>query len=524
MSNTYYALIYFCGLIIIGQGLAGTAEITGGWSITGDGGVTSSGTSQSGCIGGDPSITLGITAASSVYGPGKDSRTWQGKQSIDIGIAGFRLAAAYDGQVSSNVILASQGSASSAAFIGASATGISTGAVPIGGKGDSYDLFGWADISTEGFVAGQGSAAASASGQASYDVQKLGTASEVWGQASGESSMDLVSGSASGVVSSGGEKNGLYAESRSTRSMSEDISTSAIDRLTAYGSVVNKGSANVRASGEATSGSWDHTFTGTKVKSNEVTGNENVASSVHGTLGTLDHRVVTGADGDAADVSATISATAYKDLTSAGDLSLSVSGGPATYASASQTSSSEETYSQIWARDALWGSLARNKDNQQTIEWGKVNEVGAGAICSEPSDALSFAKIQMVTDYSLISGKARAKGNMTIATFAQGTQNLNALGGAIIDGAGQGSISASDSAMTNDAGYEGGMDHFSFVDPAREFNGAKGYAETRNIAWIVFAGADPKGAFAILKPFETNTVLNPTYAWSSSEGFYDQSR
>jgi hypothetical protein len=98
--------------------------------------------------------------------------------------------------------------------------------------------------------------------------------------------MKLVSGSTSGVVSSGGEKNGLYAESRSTRSMSEDISTSAIGQLTAYGPVVNKGSVDVRSSGEATSGSWDHTFTGTKMKSDEATGNENMATSVHGTLGT----------------------------------------------------------------------------------------------------------------------------------------------------------------------------------------------------------------------------------------------
>jgi hypothetical protein len=44
------------------------------------------------------------------------------------------------------------------------------------------------------------------------------------------------------------------------------------------------------------------------------------------------------------------------------------------------------------------------------------------------------------------------------------------------------------------------------------------------MARIIFAGADLKGVFGVSKPFEINTLLNPTLARSSSEGFYDQSR
>ena len=175
MKNRVYVLIYICSLMILGQASAGTAEITGGWNVAGNGQQADSGVSHLTFSGSDPSITLGISADSSLYGPGSDSRTWTGSQNIDINIAGFRLSAGYDGKVDSNVILTSVGSASAAAFVGASASGLATGHVPTGTGtgGDSYDMFGSSDITTEGFVSGQGTAAASASGSANYDSRNL---------------------------------------------------------------------------------------------------------------------------------------------------------------------------------------------------------------------------------------------------------------------------------------------------------------------------------------------------------------
>ena len=149
-------------------------------------------------------------------------------------------------------------------------------------------------------------------------------------------------------------------------------------------------------------------------------------------------------------------------------------GGPATYAAASQSSSSNETHALTWVKDALWGSLVRSKDGQLVLEWGKVDSVGAGAICNEPSNALSFAKILMTTDYTSGNGKARATGNMTISTYAQATNKTKSIGGAAINGTGQGDIVSSDSLMTNGAGYTGGMRHISFVDAS------KGYSMTSN--------------------------------------------
>ena len=115
--------------------------------------------------------------------------------------------------------------------------------------------------------------------------------------------MSLESDSTQGIVSTGGTKNGLHAESRVIRTLQEDISASASSQLTSYASVVNKGNANVLTSGAALSGSWDPTFVGTKVRSDKTAGNENVATSATGTLGTLDQMIETNGDSDAADVS-----------------------------------------------------------------------------------------------------------------------------------------------------------------------------------------------------------------------------
>ena len=498
--------------------MAITAETKGGWTVTGEGQTTNSGTSELGCSGSDPSITLGITSSSSVFGPGKSSRTWQGSQNLALNLAGFTLQASYDGKVDSSVILTSQGSASAAAFVGATASGISTGNVPAANGGDSYDIFGSADITTEEFISGQGTTSATASGTASYDVQKLGTTSEAWGKVTGSSSTAFESGSANGIVSTSGTQNGLHADSRVTRSLQQDIDASATGQLTSYASIVNEGSADINTKGTVMSSAWDPTFVGTKVKTETQSGNENVAIQATGTLGTLDQEMSTKQDGDAASVSSILQAAATKKLTSSGKLELSASGGPATYAAVSQTSSSPETYAVVWARDALWGSIARSKDNQVALEWGQIENMGSGAICNDPSSALSFAKILMTTDYISEAGISIATGNMTISTYAQGARNTTALGGAAISGTGLGDIKASDNLMTNAAGYSGGMDHLSFVD------GATKSATTKNIADFIYASTNPRGSPGVLKPFQTDSSVDPIFAWSSSEGFYTQSR
>ena len=489
-------IICFCILMIMimAHGSAEIAEIAGGWKVFGEGQQGNSGMSYLECAGSDPSITLGITATSSLFGPGTSSRSWMGNQKIAFDMGGFRLEAEYDGKVDSNVILTSQGSATATAFVGASASGLSTGHIPSGAGGESYDMFGWADITTEGFMYGQGTASSSASGFASYDVQKLGTPSETWGQVEGSSSMKLVSSSSNGIISTSGTTNGLHAESRVTKTMREDISASASSQLTSYASVVNKGSADVNTSGSVNAGAWDPTFVGNKVKSIEVSGTEDVASSAKGTLGTLDRRAETNEDKDTADVSSILQSTASKELAVSGELSLKSSGGPATYAATSQASSSTETFAQVWVRDALWGSLARSKNNRLALEWGKIDGVGSGAICNKTSDAVSFAKIQMLSDYTLQDGKTRATGNMTISTYAQATRNTTALGGALVSGNGAGDIVASDNLMTNGAGYTGGMNHISFVDSGRKMaGGGQGYAMTSNIATRIYAATDPRG-------------------------------
>jgi len=240
-----HVLIFLGILLLSSQAMGSTVEIKGGWDISGEGQTASSGANELGCYGSDPSITLGIASNSYVFGPGKSSETWQGSQDLAINLAGFRLEAAYDGKVESSVILTSQGSASSTAFVGASASGISTGYIPTGSGGDSYDIFGSADITTEGFINGQGTASASASGSASYDSQKPGTSSEVWGKVAGSSTLAFESGSSKGMVSTSGTKNGLHSDSRVTRSIQEDISAIANGQLTSYASIVNKGNANI---------------------------------------------------------------------------------------------------------------------------------------------------------------------------------------------------------------------------------------------------------------------------------------
>ncbi len=519
-----WALITLLALFMAGQAMAATVEIEKGSDVSSEGQATSSGASYLQCSASDPSITFGIEASSYVFGPGKSSIHREGDQSLALNMAGFRLEAAYDGDVQSEVILNSLGSARSLAYVGVSAQGLSTGIVPTGTGGDSYDMLGSADIFTEGYVSGKGSASATASGSANYDVQKLASSAETWGRVDGSSTMKLVSGSSNGMVSTSGERNGLHAESRVTRNIREDISASAYGDLTSFASVANLGSASLKTQGTVISGSWDPTFSGTKVKTDAVGGNENVAISAKGTLGTLDRITSTIKDGDAASVSAILQSAASKQLSSSGAVTLSSSGGAATYAATSQSSSSTETFAQIWVRDASWGSIAGTINNQKALEWGQIHEVGSGAACYNPSSALSFSKILMESSYSSKSGKASASGNMTLATFAQATKDTKSLAGSVISGDGRGDILSSDSKMSNGAGYTGGMDHISYVEADRvSATGAIGYAMTKNYATLIYATTDPKGEPGAFKYFQTDSTKDPIFAWSSSEAFYTQS-
>ena len=149
-----YIYIVLMTILLTGQ-VMGEAVVNGGWSITGNGDGSSQGANEISYTTGDPSATLGITSSSSVYGPGTFSRTLTGSHSLKIGLAGFNISLGYDGMVSSSVSLDSQGSASSSAYVGATAAGISTG-------NGTYDIFGAADLSTEGYLNGKGTIEASA--------------------------------------------------------------------------------------------------------------------------------------------------------------------------------------------------------------------------------------------------------------------------------------------------------------------------------------------------------------------------
>ena len=238
MRYILYALLIN---LLIGMAM-GEAVVNGGWSITGNGDGSSQGANEVVYYAGDPSVTLGITASSSVYGPGTFSRTLTGSQSLGIALAGFEINLGYGGTVSSAVTLNSGGSASSSANVGATATGIATG-------NGTYDIFGSADLSTEGYLSGMGNVEASTDGSSNYDIKRTGTLSEVWGEASGKSSLRLQGLSPNAYASTGGSKNGLHMDSRATSSLGGATSSSK-SQITSYASVINNARANVSSSGQ----------------------------------------------------------------------------------------------------------------------------------------------------------------------------------------------------------------------------------------------------------------------------------
>lgn len=505
------ALILICLVLLLFLPASARIEMSGGWAISSEGQASSSGQSYASSVSGDPSITLGIVSASNVYGPDADINLLrEGSISDSLSLGGFGLSASFDGDVQSQVILTSAGTASAASFVGVTATGLPTGF-------GSYEIFGTADINTEGFLHGEGSATASASGSSSYGVTREGTASEVWGQAQGSSSTSLVGSSPDSYASTGGKKNGIHAESSVLYNRRGEVSDSSVDTVSAYASALNSARATATVSGEAQSGGWDPSTTGTKIrKVNEIT-----TATASGTL-----TAEASAPGfrDVADVSAIVEAVATRNTVQYAGLQkgLYVSGGPSTYASSVLSSSADEANAQAKIKDALWGSLAR-QTGSTALEWGKIDAVECGAISRESGAfASSFAKILMSSDLMVIGAVTSSAGNMTIATSTEVSQDKKALAGAIVYGLGQGDTWTDDGYMQNSAGYIGDtselVHHYSFTSSEE----AKGEIITfAKNAWV---STEPGGKAIIGKPYGIDNTVNPMYAWSSTEGWYYQAR
>jgi hypothetical protein len=433
----------------------------------------------------------------------------------DIDVGGFGLSASFDGKVESHVILLSEGTASAAAFVGATATATPTGFT-------SHELFGTADVTTEGFLSGQGSATASASGKASYDVTREGATSEVWGEVDGTSSLSLEGSSSDSLASTAGQKNGLHAESRVLSNRRGEVSDSATSSLSAYASAMNGATAQVDFSGQASSGGWDPTSTDPKVKLS----NENVATLTSGTIKSTPgetNTVEAPGSGDAADLSAVIESTAARNtaLYSGLQTGLYVSGGPSSYASAVKSSSSDkQTFSRALIEDPLWGSVAR-QPGRTAQEWGKVDETGSGAYAREAGAyALSFAKIEETTDLLESSGVVSSRGNLSIAVSTEVSGTKNAVAGAIVDGSGEGDMWTNDGYMFNMAGYIGDSGnpilHYAYISSEEKKGELQIYAKN------VYLTVEPDGSASLSKPFAVNTKDDPMYAWASTEGWYFQ--
>jgi len=116
-----------CFVLITTPALGSMLEMREGWRISTDGQASSSGSSEISSASGDPAISLGIASSSSLYGPGSVSLVREGAIGRDIGLGGFDLSASFDGDVRSDVILESTGTAWASAFVGATAIAMPTG-------------------------------------------------------------------------------------------------------------------------------------------------------------------------------------------------------------------------------------------------------------------------------------------------------------------------------------------------------------------------------------------------------------
>jgi hypothetical protein len=490
-------LVVAC-ILFLTTGAYGTAEITGGSDIVGNGNVVVSGERQLYCDSGDPSITLGITSTSSVFGKGSFNDQKTGNQSIILPLSGFVLSAGYNGTVSSSMTLTS-GSAMTQGFIKVTATGISTGL-------GSYDLFGSADILTEGYMYGAGTGEAHASGLAYYSASKSGTPSQAWGSVEGTSGLSIHGLSSSSLVGTGGSTNGLHADSRMQQTIDKVIISSSNSRLNSYASSIGRGLVNASSSGIAECGAWSPSFVGEKAYGI----NENATSFSSGFLGAYSE---SNGAGDSADASAILQSLADID-----SMNFTISGGPACYSSSTQTSRSSRTYAEARIQSAIWNSVLRPGAGIRLSQNGTLSDLASNASVSNAnSSAMTFGRILLNTDYTIIGKLARSAGNMSLETYAEATEKSNARAGTKIGPTGNGTVTSSDSVMINTAHFSGGLNHSSSVD-APLFR-----AETHNVLGSGYVSTTPYGHISVIRPFNVTTASNPYVAWSRTVGIYDQS-
>lgn len=481
--------------LIAGQAY-GLVTTNGGWDVAAEGASYSAGESFVVCAGGDPSITLGITSASSLYGAGSISDTKTGSHNATYSLGGYELAAGFDGTVSSSLLL-EEGSGFTSSTVIASVTGMSTGL-------GSYDLFGSADVLTEGYLYGVGLGESSAEGSASYDGKKSGTTAEIWGESSGESSLLIQGFTADSYSSTGGEENGLHASSRVTKTIAGVQTDNSIAQISSYGSVINNAKANVTSAGVAQSGAWDGSFASDKSKLE----NENVAAS---TTGSLRGYVESNGYLDAADVSAALDSTA----TLYSDSVLQAWGGPATYAASTQTSSATRTYAETWVEDAVWGSVVRNSSIASVIQYGSLAGLGSGAhVYESGANATSFGKIFETVSYDILSANRETSGNLSLQTYAEASKRKKAFAGTLLGSEGAGNIGASDASIVDWASYKGGLFHYSYIDAAAP------WAETHNILGELSVSTDPLATEGLTQPYSVSTANDPNFAWSTSNAYF----
>jgi hypothetical protein len=343
---------------------------------------------------------------------------------------------------------------------------------------------------------------------AEYNVKASGTPSEIWGSVSGESSLNLVGLSSNSLLSTGGQPNGLHTDSRSVKNINGKISSASTSKIFTEASVINEGKANVTSSGTAQGGAWDSSFSGI----NQRLLNENVASSVTGEL--MGYAEANG-HLDASHVSSILQAESAND--SSGML---VSGGPASYAAVTQSSDAARTYAETWINNSIWGSVARTNNNQIVVEWGNLSNLGSGAHTYEAgSNALSFGKILMMTDYLFQTDQVSSVGNMSLDTYAEATKGKTAIAGTLMGPDGDGTLSSSDEFMQNAAGFTGGLDHYSFVDAGRT---PFPTVETRAILTRAYVSSNPRGSERLNQPFKVDTTVDPNVGWSRTDGSYLQ--
>lgn len=483
-----YLILSIC--LLAGLASAGNT-ITGGWDVTGNGASSMSGSSYSYSSAGDPSATMGITASSNLFGVGSTSDQRTGTNEVTINLGGFNLTVGFDGSVSSSLVLSSLGTSSVSSYVGSTATGQSTG-------NGSYEVYGSSDLFTDGYLNGQGSASAHASGSTSYDVLRSGTPSEAYGQVSGLSSLSLSGLYSSSMSSTGGVKNGLHAESGAKKAVDGTITSSSSAGISSKSATVNGAKAEASASGFSRSGAWDATMTGTKAKID----NEMSRSSV---LGKTFSESKTLGINDAATAIAALESSAFKD-----NSSLTVSGGPATYATGSQNSNSAATLTGASVTGSYWGSMAMtNNAGIVAVQWGHLSNLTSGVRIYQPGvDALTFGKISQSGLYQIHGSSVYSEGNTSLDTLAEGTRGKNAFAGTLLGPTGSGTLATSDGYMQNTADFTGGLDHYSHIDSNNTT------ATTSNILGSANATALPNGNSGAVQYYTVNSGINPMIAWS----------